>query len=85
MKIKLNHLFLLSILATIGIVAFQITWLKNSYQISREKIRTEATANLERALKAHEEMVAKIIRREIIQIIKSNLDFMLKSPIDMKG
>lgn len=78
MKVKLNYLILLSILATVGIIAFQISWLKNSYQISREKIRIEATANLEQALNMHEEMVAKRIRREIIQIIKSKPGFYIK-------
>jgi signal transduction histidine kinase len=75
---KLNYLICLSILATIGIILFQISWLKNSYQISREKIRIEVTANLEQAIKTHEEMVSKTIRREIIRIIKSKPGFYIK-------
>lgn len=78
MKVKLKHIVVLSILATIGIVAFQISWLKNSYQISREKIRIEKTARLEQAIKMHEKSVAKIIRKKIIFIIKNNPNYYIK-------
>lgn len=78
MKIKLDYLIFLSIFATIGIIAFQMSWLKTSYQISRDKIGVEAREKLEQAVKMHEESVAVVIRKRIINLIKSNPHFYIK-------
>ncbi|MES2651385.1 MAG: HAMP domain-containing sensor histidine kinase [Bacteroidota bacterium] len=85
MKIKLDYLIFLSIFATIGIIAFQISWLKTSYEISREKIKNDATAKLEQAVKMHEESVAKTIRAMVIKAIKANPNFYIKIPNRFKS
>lgn len=78
MKIKLNTLILLSVLAAVGVITLQVTWLKTSYQISREKIKIVASAKLRQAIEMHEESVAKNIRSILIKAIKANPNFYIK-------
>ncbi|MGF1922590.1 MAG: sensor histidine kinase [Bacteroidia bacterium] len=80
MKLKLDHLIFLSIFATIGIIAFQISWLKTSYEISREKVKIDGRIRLEQAIEKHEQLVAKRISRKIIEIIRSNPNFYIRIP-----
>lgn len=80
MKLKLDHLIFLSIFATIGIIAFQISWLKTSYEISREKVKIDGRIRLEQAIEKHEELVAKRISDRIIRVIRSNPNFYIRIP-----
>ena len=70
MKTKLKYLVLLIVLATIGIIVFQISWLKSSYQISKEKIVVDASKILDEAIIRHKELVADTVRHLLRKTIR---------------
>lgn len=63
MRNKLRYLIILSVLATFGVVFFQILWLHNSYKLTKHKLTSEAKAILDEAIVEHKELVAERVRR----------------------
>ena len=78
MKIKVNVLILLTVLAAIGVITLQVSWLSTSYQITREKVRIDAASRLGQAIAVQKENAAKKIRLTIIKAIKSKANFYIK-------
>jgi len=72
MKLKLRSLIALSVLATLGVFVFQIIWLNNSYQLSKDKIANETKTILDEGIIEHRELVAERVRRLLIKAINPN-------------
>ncbi|WP_316783003.1 HAMP domain-containing sensor histidine kinase [Pedobacter frigiditerrae] len=72
MKLRLRFLIALSVLATLAVIIFQIIWLKNSYQLSKEKITNDAKTVLDEAIIEHRELVAEQVRGLLIKAINPN-------------
>jgi len=70
MKTKLKYLFVLIVLATVAVIVFQISWLKSSYKISREKMLIDASLLLDEAIVEHKEVVANRVRKLLIKAIR---------------
>src|SRR4051812_1792385 len=70
MTLKLKLLALLVVIAAIGIVTFQISWLKTSYQLSREKVIVDAGKILDEAIIKHKELVADSVRSLLVKTIR---------------
>jgi signal transduction histidine kinase len=78
MKIKVNVLILLTVLAAIGVITLQVSWLSTSYQITKEKVRIDGASRLGQAIAVQKENAAKKIRLMIIKAIKSKANFYIK-------
>ncbi|TKC12575.1 HAMP domain-containing histidine kinase [Pedobacter polaris] len=87
MKTKLKYLILLMVLATLGIAIFQVSWLKKSYQISKEKIILDVDQKLNAAIITHKKLVADTVREILKKVIKSeeNIDYRFESHTDSTG
>jgi signal transduction histidine kinase len=75
MKNKIRILFLLSIASTIGILIFQISWLKSSYQVSKDKTKIEINQLFDQAILKHKELVADTVRDLLKQGLLSAADY----------
>lgn len=75
MKIKVNTLILLCVVAAIGVITLQVSWLSASYQITRDKIKIDGVARFEQAIALQKENAAKQIRSMIINGIRSQPNF----------
>jgi signal transduction histidine kinase len=69
-KARIKMLIFLALLAGITITFIQINWLKNSYQINKEKIIIDATQILDEAILEHKEIVAAQVRKLLIKTIR---------------
>lgn len=71
MKAKINRIVVLLVLAATGIIIFQISWLKNSYTISKEKITVEVRDAFDEAILRHQALIEDSVRNLLISTIRS--------------
>lgn len=70
MSIRLKLLAILIVIAAFGIIAFQLSWLKSSYKVSREKIIVDAGRVLDESILEHKRKVADHVRILLKQAIR---------------
>jgi len=78
MKVKIKYLVVLMVLATVGIVIFQVNWLLQSYQIGREKIILDASRMLDETIVTHKTLTAVNVKKLLKEIINPKNDFETK-------
>jgi len=78
MKAKIKYLVVLMVLATLGVIIFQISWLKQSYQIGREKIMLHADRMLDETIVTHKTLTAVKVKKLLLEIINPKTDFETK-------
>jgi len=78
MKAKIKYLVVLMVLATLGIVIFQVNWLLQSYQIGREKIILDASRILDETIVTHKNLTAVKVKKLLKEIINPKNDFETK-------